>query len=43
MVSTSDVGAALAIVNTGSSRPRAVVLTKLKTEMPTQVEDPNII
>jgi hypothetical protein len=36
-------GAALTIVNTGSIRPRAVVLTELKTEMPTQVEGPNII
>ena len=42
-ISTSGVGAALTIVNTGSSRPRAVVLTELKREMPTQVEGPNII
>jgi hypothetical protein len=41
--STSGVGAALTIMNTGSSRPSSVVLTELKREMPTQVEGPNII
>jgi len=41
--STSGAGTALTIVNTGSSRPRAVVLTELETEMPTHVEGPNII
>jgi hypothetical protein len=41
--STSGVGAALTIVNTGSIRLGAVVLTELKTAMPTQMEGPNII
>ena len=41
--STSGVGAALTIVNTGSISLMAVVLTELKTAMPTQVEGPNII
>ena len=36
-------GAALTIVNTGSISVGPVVLTELKTEMPTQVEGPNII
>jgi hypothetical protein len=36
-------GAALTIVNTGSISLVAVVLTELKTAMPTQVEGPNII
>ena len=40
--STSGVGAALTIVNTGSIN-RLIVLTELKTAMPTQVEGPNII
>jgi hypothetical protein len=35
-------GRALTIVNTGSNSA-AVVLTELKTDMPTQVEGPNII
>jgi hypothetical protein len=41
--STSGARAALSIVNTGSTRSNAVVLTELKTVMPTQVEGPNII
>ncbi len=36
-------GTALTIVNTGSISLAAVVLTELKTAMPTQVEGPNII
>ena len=43
MVPPQEMGAALTIVNTGSIRLEAVVLTELKTAMPTQVEGPNII